>query len=165
VGVRVDDVKKTPHGEDTEAVPLNDQVCFSLYLAYRSLTSFSKTILDPLGLTQQQFMVLLILWEYGAQSVGALMRRLLVEYGTMTPLLKRMEKQGLVVRTRNPEDERTVIITLAPKAQALQAHAPAVYQALCDKFEWTDERAQAAHAVLLPMVDRDRVAADTAAVE
>jgi DNA-binding MarR family transcriptional regulator len=157
-------VTKTSHGEDAAAVPLDDQVCFSLYLAYRSLTSFSKTLLDPLGLTQQQFLVLLILWEYGEQSVGDLMRRLLVEYGTMTPLLKRMETQGLVVRTRNPHDERTVTVTLAPKGQALQQHAPAVYQALCDKFGWTDDRADAAHAVLLPMVDRDSIAADTATV-
>ncbi len=146
---------KTPPDRTADTVPLNDQVCFSLYLAYRSLTTFSKTLLDPLGLTQQQFMVLLILWEYGEQSVGDLMRQLLVEYGTMTPLLKRMEKQGLVVRTRNPDDERTVIVSLAPKGQALQAQAPAVYQALCEKFEWTDDRAAAAHTVLLPMVDRD----------
>ena len=155
---------ETVRPRDVEAVPIDDQVCFSIYLAYRSLTTFSKTLLDPLGLTQQQFLVLLILWEFGEQSVGDLMRRLLVEYGTMTPLLKRMENHGLVVRTRNPQDERTVIISLAPKGRALEAQAPAVYQALCEKFGWTGERADATHAVLLPMVDRDSRAAGAAVV-
>ena len=84
------------------------------------------------------------------------MKHLGLDYGTVTPLLKRMEKAQLVARTRNPRDERTVIVTLAPNGQALQAEAPRINQAIIDTFDFTPERAAAANAILAPITDRAR---------
>lgn len=143
------------------AARLNNMVCFNLYLASRSVTAVYRTLLDPLGLTYTQYLVLATLWEHGDLSVGTLMKHLGLDYGTVTPLLKRMEKADLVARTRNPRDERTVIVTLAPKGQALQAEAPRINQAIIDTFDFTQERAAAANAILAPITDRARRAAPT----
>jgi MarR family transcriptional regulator, organic hydroperoxide resistance regulator len=77
-----------------------------------------RTLLESLGLTYTQYLVIATLWKRGELSVGEPMKHLNLDYGTMTPLLKRMEKRELALRTRNPKDERTVIVTLAPKGQA-----------------------------------------------
>jgi DNA-binding MarR family transcriptional regulator len=111
-----------------------------------------------------QYLVLATLWEWGDLSVGALMKHLNLDYGTVTPLLKRMEKRELVERTRNPLDERTVIVTLAPKGQALQAEAPRINKAIIDTFDFNPERAAAANAILVPIADRASRVAGTAAI-
>ncbi|MFD9668552.1 MarR family winged helix-turn-helix transcriptional regulator [Rhodococcus sp. NPDC059968] len=141
-------------GEETDVVRLNNMVCFNLHAASRAVTAVYRSLLEPLGLTYPQYLVLATLWECGNLSVGELIQRLQLDYGTMTPLLKRMEKRGLVHRTRNPKDERTVIVSLAPDGEVLRTHSPGIYQAICDTFEFTPERAQAAQSVLLPIVER-----------
>jgi DNA-binding MarR family transcriptional regulator len=139
---------------EPEVVRLNNMVCFNLNAAARAVTAVYRSLLEPLGVTYPQYLVLASLWEYGDLSVGEMARLLQLDYGTMTPLLKRMEKQGLVHRTRNPEDERTVIVTLAPEGEALRTHAPRIYQAICETFDFTPERAAAAQLVLQPIIDR-----------
>jgi DNA-binding MarR family transcriptional regulator len=146
------------------AARLNNMVCFNLYLASRAVTAVYRTLLEPLGLTYTQYLVLATLWEHGDLSVGALMKHLNLDYGTVTPLLKRMEKRELVERTRNPLDERTVIVTLAPKGQALQAEAPRINKAIIDTFDFNPERAAAANAILVPIADRASRVAGTAAI-
>ena len=91
--------------EAPPSVPLADMVCFNLHAAYRAVTAVYRPLLEPLGVTYPQYLVLAMLWEYGDLTVGDLVARLQSDYGTITPLVKRMEKQGLVERTRNPRDE------------------------------------------------------------
>lgn len=140
--------------EGNEAVRLNEMVCFNLHAASRAMTAVYRPLLEPLGLTYPQYLVMATLWEYGELSVRDLVARLQLDYGTMTPLLKRLEKRELLHRTRNPEDERTVIISLSPEGDAMREHAPRIYQAICDTFDFTPDRARDALTLLQSIVDR-----------
>lgn len=93
---------------------LDDQLCFALYRAGQAVTRTYKQLLAPLGLTYPQYLVMLVMWEHGEQSVKDIGARLGLDSGTLTPLLKRMEAGGFIVRRRDPEDER--IVRIAPTA-------------------------------------------------
>lgn len=106
---------------------LNRQLCFPLYAASRSLTRAYAPILDEVGLTYPQYLTMLALWAVDGQRVGELARRLRLDSGTLTPLLKRLERAGLVTRERAPVDERTVVVNLTDEGRSLQAkvaHVP-----------------------------------------
>jgi DNA-binding MarR family transcriptional regulator len=135
-------------------VALDDMVCFNVHATFRAVTSVYRPLLEPLGVSYPQYLVLAALWDAGDLPVGALVSRLQSDYGTITPLLKRMEKQGLILRTRNPRDERSVIISLTSEGDALRVHAPRIYQAVSDAFGFTPERAAAALEVLRSITDR-----------
>lgn len=105
---------------------LSDQVCFALYAASRALTSLYRPVLDELGLTYPQYLVLLVLWERGSVPVRELGAALHLDYGTLTPLLKRLEAHGIVRRERSASDERSVLITLTGQGTALQDRARSV---------------------------------------
>ncbi|WP_269715978.1 MarR family winged helix-turn-helix transcriptional regulator [Caulobacter sp. NIBR2454] len=109
---------------------LDDQLCFALYSTVHALNRAYKPLLEPLGLTYPQYLVLLVLWEDGAQTVGGIGERVGLESSTLTPLLKRMESAGLIKRARKPEDERVVQITLTEAGKALRDKAKAVPPAL-----------------------------------
>lgn len=101
--------------------PLDQQLCFSLYAASMAIGRAYKPLLDTLGLTYPQYLVLHTLWEApDGRSIGAIGERLSLESSTVTPLVKRMESAGLVTRARNPEDERQVRVTLTPKGAELR---------------------------------------------
>jgi len=102
---------------------LEDQLCFALYAASLAMTKFYKPMLAPLALTYPQYLVMIVMWEQDEQTVGALCDRLSLDSGTLTPLLKRMEIQGLITRERDPEDERRVIVRLTHDGKALKAPA------------------------------------------
>lgn len=102
---------------------LDLQLCFALYASSNLLTRLYRPLLDPLGITYPQYLALMALWEASPQTVGALGRRLRLDSGTLTPLFKRLEKAGLVVRRRDPEDERRVLIDLTEAGRALHDKA------------------------------------------
>jgi len=102
---------------------LDRQVCFPLYAATNLLGRLYGPVLKPLGLTYPQYLVMLVLWEEEPQTVGSLGARLYLDSGTLTPLLKRMEQAGHISRTRDPEDERRVMIALTEQGRALRAQA------------------------------------------
>lgn len=104
-------------------VPLEDQLCFSIYSAEIAIQRAYKPLLDGLGLTYPQYLVLNVLWREDAQTVGGIAHQLALESSTLTPLLKRMEAAGLLHRTRNPENERQVIIALTPDGDSLRFRA------------------------------------------
>ena len=107
---------------------LPDMICFALYSATHAMQHVYKPLLDDLGLTYPQYLVLTALWEQDKQTVGALGRQVQLESNTLTPLLKRLEERGLITRTRSAADERQVNITLTDPGRALQtraAHIPA----------------------------------------
>ncbi len=105
---------------------LDNQLCFALYSASLQMTRLYKPLLDEIGLTYPQYITLLVLWEEDGLTVGALGDRLYLDSGTLTPLLKRMEKAGLIRRARNEADERQVLIHLTPAGRALKEKAACI---------------------------------------
>ncbi|MFL5861446.1 MAG: MarR family winged helix-turn-helix transcriptional regulator [Solirubrobacteraceae bacterium] len=105
---------------------LDQALCFALYSASRALTGFYRPRLDELGITYPQYLVMLALWERDGPAVGALAQRLRLDYGTLSPLLKRLQAAGLVARTRQTEDERTVTVTLTEAGRALRSRAQSI---------------------------------------
>lgn len=102
---------------------LDQQLCFALYSASLAMTRLYKPLLQPLGLTYPQYLVLLVLWEQDGRAVHELGDLLQLDSGTLTPLLKRMAQAGWVTRERDTEDERRLRIRLTPAGKALRAQA------------------------------------------
>jgi DNA-binding MarR family transcriptional regulator len=109
---------------------LDRQVCFPLYAATNLMQRLYRPLLTPLGLTYSQYLVLLLLWERESATVGELRDCLYLDAGTITPLLKRMERASLVIRSRDSEDERRGIVTLTPHAVALREAAQRIPETL-----------------------------------
>jgi MarR family transcriptional regulator, organic hydroperoxide resistance regulator len=99
--------------------PLDAQLCFALYAAGNHMTRLFVPFLRKLGVTYPQYLVLVVLWERGPQGVGDLAAALGMDLGTLSPMLKRVERKGLIVRRRDAADERRAIVSLAPKGAAL----------------------------------------------
>jgi len=99
---------------------LPEQICFPLYASSRMITRLYKPLLEELELTYPQYLVLMVLWQEEQLSVSELGKRLYLNTNTLTPLIKKMKDKGLVKKTRSDEDERTVFITITPKAKDLQ---------------------------------------------
>ncbi len=115
------------------ATPMNpaDMICYSLYSANHALTRTYRGLLEPLGLTYPQYLVLVALWAAETpQSVGQLGQTLSLDSGTLTPLLKRLEAAGLLTRSRNPKDERTVLVALTDQGRDMQRRAGHVPDAI-----------------------------------
>jgi DNA-binding MarR family transcriptional regulator len=109
---------------------LDNQLCFAVYSTAHAFNRVYKPLLDRLGLTYPQYLVMLVLWERDGVPVKDIGERLLLDSGTLTPLLKRLEAAELVKRTRSTEDERQVMIALTAKGGALREKARAVPQAI-----------------------------------
>ncbi|MET0807310.1 MAG: MarR family transcriptional regulator [Pseudoxanthomonas sp.] len=105
---------------------IDDQVCFSLYSATRAMNKVYRTLLDPLGLTYPQYLVMMVLWQGDGVTVSDIGTRLMLDSATLTPLLKRLESSGLVTRTRAIQDERQVLIGLTGAGRALKKKAHAI---------------------------------------
>ena len=116
----------------TNAPRLNRQLCFAMYSASRAATKAYRPLLEELGLTYPQYLVMLVLWEEDPRSVRALGEELGLDSGTLSPLLKRLESLGLVARHRAAEDERRVEVTLTEEGTALSEKARAIPQRLVD---------------------------------
>ncbi|RJQ76656.1 MarR family transcriptional regulator [Pseudonocardiaceae bacterium YIM PH 21723] len=114
------------------SLELDDQLCFVLYAASRAVTQRYRPLLDELGLTYPQYLVLLVLWEHGTVPVKDVGAALQLDYGTLTPLLKRLQAAGLVCRERDPEDERTVLVGLTEQGEELRERARSVPDAIGD---------------------------------
>lgn len=114
------------------SLSLGEQLCFSLYTAQRLVTAAYRPILDELGLTYPQYVAMLTLWESAPLTMGELGERLGLDYGTVTPLIKRLEAAGIVQRSRVPEDERTVLIALTEQGAALRDRAVGVPDTIAD---------------------------------
>jgi DNA-binding MarR family transcriptional regulator len=113
-------LQKTPAGE---MLKLDNQLCFALYSSSLAMTKLYKPLLEPLGLTYPRYLAMLVLWESDAVTVSELGQRLQLDSGTLTPLLKRLEADGLLQRQRDSADERRVLLHLTPAGRALKARA------------------------------------------
>ena len=121
---------------------LNDQACFALYAASRALTHLYRPVLEDLGLTYPQYLVLLVLWERGSVPVRELGTALHLDYGTLTPLLKRLEAEGLITRTRSQADERVVQLRLTDKGRELRRQAESIPGCILASSRLTLEKLQ-----------------------
>ena len=113
-----------------EKLKLDNQLCFRLYTAARLTIGAYHPYLDPLGLTYPQYLVLLVLWEKDKQPVNDIARRLMLETNTVTPLLQRMEKAGLIVRKKGKEDSRQRIVSLTKKGIEMREQAKHIPECL-----------------------------------
>jgi DNA-binding MarR family transcriptional regulator len=109
---------------------LDDQLCFALYAAQRAVTAAYRPVLEELGLTYPQYLALLVLWERGETTVKELAAALRLDYGTVSPLLKRLEGAGVVRRERASHDERSVLVTCTARGEELKERAARVPGAL-----------------------------------
>ncbi|MFE1601235.1 MarR family winged helix-turn-helix transcriptional regulator [Methylobacterium sp. ID0610] len=126
--------EETPsqYGRATGDLHLASQICFAVYSAAHAFNRIYKPLLDSLGLTYPQYLVLLVLWEEDGQTMKAIGQRLYLDSGTLTPLMKRLEGAGLVRRARDESDERLMRITLTDAGRALRHKAlPFPEEILC----------------------------------
>lgn len=129
-------------GASAPALQLDRQLCFALYSTSLAMTKLYKPLLEALGLTYPQYLVMLVLWEQDALAVGELGARLYLDSGTLTPLLKRMEAAGWLRRQRAADDERRVLVTLSSAGHQLKSRAAKIPECLvratqCDVAEIT----------------------------
>lgn len=148
-----------------EAVPgavlhLDRQICFAAYSASLAITKAYRPLLSKLGLTYPQYLVMLVLWEGDAVNVSELGRRLNLDSGTLTPLLKRMQAVGLLERQRSAEDERQVIVALTDAGRALRDRAQDIPAAMAARSGCTLQELGALRDQLIRIRDRFEAAND-----
>ncbi len=117
-----------------DPLALDRQVCFALAAASRSVIALYRPVLAPLGLTHPQYLVMLALWEKSPRRVGEIAELLHLEPATLSPLLKRLEAQGLIMRERDPADERALAVELTGDGRALRERALAVPGAIIERL-------------------------------
>jgi DNA-binding MarR family transcriptional regulator len=137
---------------------LGNQLCFAVYSTAHAFNRAYKPLLDRLGLTYPQYLVMLVLWERDGVPVKDIGERLMLDSGTLTPLLKRLEAAELVKRTRSTEDERQVLIALTPRGQALKEKARAVPEAILAASACSISELSAMKNELITLRDRLNVA-------
>jgi MarR family transcriptional regulator, organic hydroperoxide resistance regulator len=120
-----------------QKLPLDSQLCFSLYAASMAVNRTYKPMLDRLGLTYPQYLVLSTLWEQDELAVSSIADRLALESSTITPLVKRLESAGFLTRKRNPNDERQVIVSLTAKGRSLNERTACLTDKLLEKSGFT----------------------------
>ena len=139
-----------------EAMKLSNQLCFPLYAAARNVTGLYTPWLRPLGLTYTQYIVFLVVWEKDALTVGEIGERLMLDNGTLSPLLKKMEQAGYVERRRSQEDERVVVITLTEAGRALQEKAKDIPAQVAGCIDLSPEKAQTLYALLYELLENQK---------
>jgi MarR family transcriptional regulator, organic hydroperoxide resistance regulator len=141
-----------------DPLALEEQVCFALSVAARNVVAIYKPILEPLGLTHPQYLVMLALWQYEPVSVRRLSDLLQLDPGTLSPLLKRLEHAGLVRRERDPRDERSLAVRLTAEGRALRAQAEKVPIAVVDRLGIEVEELRSLQDALVRVIDVTRTA-------
>jgi len=138
-----------------EVMKLSNQLCFPLYAAARKVTALYTPFLTELNLTYTQYLVLLVLWEQDGIPVSEICRRLHLDNGTVSPLLKKLEKEGLLEKSRAPEDERVVLITLTEAGRALQERAKEIPGKVGSCVRLTPGKALTLYQLLYELLDEE----------
>ncbi|MDI3536001.1 MAG: MarR family transcriptional regulator, organic hydroperoxide resistance regulator [Eubacteriaceae bacterium] len=141
-----------------ESLKLKNQLCFPLYAAAKEVVRQYKPLLDHLGLTYTQYITLMVLWEHESINVKSLGQYLYLDSGTLTPLLKRLEQSGYLVRVRSKEDERSVMITLTDAGKALKKEALSIPEQIVSCLPLSPEEAQTLYQLLYKILDSDTCA-------
>lgn len=135
---------------------LDRQVCFALSVAARSVVALYRPVLEPMGLTHPQYLVMLALWERSPRSVKDLSAALALDPGTLSPLLKRLEAAGLITRRRDPADERVLAVTLTDAGRRLRAEAEKVPPAIVARLGIDVSDLQRMHTALTKVIGAAR---------
>jgi len=143
--------------ETNELLKLENQLCFPLYAASRLVTKCYQPVLDKLGLTYPQYLVLMVLWEKDSVNLSTISEKLQLQSNTLTPLLKRMQEMDLVNRVRSEKDERSIIISLTQKGEMLKTAAPELHSHLINHIGITTEEAQVLHGLLYKLINSIKV--------
>ncbi|SIS55315.1 MarR family winged helix-turn-helix transcriptional regulator [Salimicrobium flavidum] len=122
-----------------DKMKLENQICFSLYATTREMTKLYRPLLADLNITYPQYLVLLALWETNPLTVKALGSRLYLDSGTLTPMLKRMEKEDLIERYRSQEDERSVLVGLTEKGRQAEDKAACIPDLLLENIDMSEQ--------------------------
>jgi len=138
---------------NNDLLKLENQICFKIYTAEREITKLYRDLLQEMNVTYPQYLVLLLLWEKHSLLVKELGKRLFLDSGTLTPMLKRMEKNGLVERKRSAEDERSVVISLTEKGDALKEKAECIPGQLIENIAMKKEELTLLNKTLTSMLD------------
>ena len=146
--------------EAEEDLLLEHQLCFALTVASRSVVGAYKPVLDKLGLTHPQYLVMLCLWESSPRSVRDISDALAQEPATISPLLRRLETAGFITRRRVPGDERTLAVDLTPLGAALRRQALAVPGTMMDRLGLTREQVSQLHAAMMDLIAATKTAPD-----
>ena len=139
-----------------EMMILENQMCFPLYAAARSVTSLYTPWLKELGITYTQYITFLVLWEKDGITVGEICERLMLDNGTVSPLLKKMEKAGYITRSRSTEDDRVVVITLTEQGRAMQAKAKDIPEKVGECIDLSPEKAIKLYELLYELLGKER---------
>ena len=139
-----------------DLLALENQVCFALAVAARGVIGVYRPILEPLGLTHPQYLVMLALWEESPLTVTELGRRLSLEPATLSPLLKRLEAGGMVTRQRDPRDERALAVSLTAKGRRTRARAERIPPAILDRLDMSLAELEQLRDVLNRVIDASR---------
>ena len=131
---------------------LERQVCFALSVAARNVVSVYRPVLEPLGLTHPQYLVMLALWQHGTLSVKDLSGLLQLDPGTLSPLLKRLEAAGLLRRERDPKDQRNLALALTDKGTALRAQAERIPAGIVERLGMPVEELMALQGTLTRVI-------------
>ncbi|WP_017570130.1 MarR family winged helix-turn-helix transcriptional regulator [Nocardiopsis halotolerans] len=127
---------------------VDEQMCFALYAASRAVTNLYRPLLEPLGLTYPQYLVMMLLWERGECWVKDFGSVLQLDYGTLTPLLKRLEARELLVRGRDPRDERSVRVSLTEEGRRMRTRAEGIPEAIGRVIDLPEEEFEATRLAL-----------------
>ena len=139
-----------------EAMKLSNQLCFPLYAAARNVTGLYTPWLKPLGLTYTQYIVFLVLWEKDGISVTEIGEKLMLDNGTLSPLLKKMEQAGYISRQRSQEDERVVIISLTDTGRALQKKAKDIPANVAGCIDLPPDKIRMLYTLLYELLDNQK---------
>lgn len=142
--------------ERDDPLRLDRQVCFALSVAARSVVALYRPVLDPMGLTHPQYLVMLALWERSPRSVKDLSAALALDPGTLSPLLKRLESAGLVTRRRDSSDERILAVTLTDAGKRLRSEAEKVPPAVVDRLGMDVSELENVHTALARLITAAR---------
>lgn len=141
-------------GTPGETLRLSNQLCFSLYAATRAMTKTYRAHLGPLGLTYPQYLVLVVLWEGDGATISDIGNRLMLDSGTLTPLMKRLEADGIVDRRRGKRDEREVEVWLTERGHSLREAATDAREHVVCRLGMTEDEIRDMRADLMALIDR-----------
>lgn len=144
--------KKDPLSEIENPLALDQQVCFGLAVAARSVIALYRPLLEPMGLTHPQYLVMLALWEEEPLRVSELSRKVQLDPGTLSPLLKRLEAQDYVRRERNKSDERSLAVVLTERGRALRDDAEKIPPAIVERLDMSVDELMELHRRLLEVI-------------
>ena len=139
-----------------EAMKLSNQLCFPLYAAARNVTGLYTPYLKELGLTYTQYIVFLVLWEKDGITVGEICEKLMLDNGTVSPLLKKMEQSGYVTRKRSSEDDRVVLISLTKEGKAMQERAKDIPRKVAGCCDLEPEKAKMLYGLLYELLGKQK---------